>query len=324
MKKPMTLQKIPVDDLAGQEKYRLSFNRPIGPLVKSIREVGQISPLLCRKTRKGFELFSGHLRVEALRELGKKSALAVVWPGPAISDLQALRIAFFENAMTRGLNIIEQAMAVEKLKGLGVSPREIAAGYLQKAGLPASVAAIETLSSLNGLEQRWKIFFAQKQIGLRHATQLCRLAAADKKALEILPALGATASQFREVLDMTDAISKRDRIGIGEILRAPDLNSVFQKEKMPALEKLDLLIKHLKKARHPNYHKLNARHQKLLRELKIPGEIKMEPSDYFEGPEYKLELTLTSSMPVQDILEKLFAASRGPDWKKLFELDDED
>jgi ParB-like chromosome segregation protein Spo0J len=324
MKKPMTLQKIPVADLAGQEKYRLSFNRPIGPLLKSIREAGQSAPVLCRKTRKGFELFSGHLRVEALRELGKKSALAMVWPGAGISGLQALRIAFFENAMTRGLNIIEQAMAVEKLKGLGVGPREIAAGYFQKADLPASVAAIEALLSLNGLEQRWKIFLAQKQIGLRHATQLCRLAAADKKALEILPALGATAGQFREVLDMTDAVSKRDQTGIAEMLSGPELGAVLQKQKLPAPEKLDLLIKHLKKARHPNYHKLNARHQKLLRELNIPGEIKMEPSDYFEGPEYKLELTLTSSMPVQDILEKMFAASRSPDWKKLFELDDED
>jgi len=324
MKKNPALDKITLADLSGPEKYRLSFNRAIGPLLKSIREAGQTSPLLCRKTGKGFELFSGYLRRDALRELGKKSALALVWPGSALSEIAAFRVAFFENALTRGLNIIEQAMAAQKLRELGVSSREIAASYFQKAGLPASVAAVEALAALNDLEAGWKIFLAQKQTGLRYASRLCRLPAPDRKALKILLSLGATASQFREILEMTDAISKRDQTGIGEILGAPELAAVLHDNKSSAPEKLDLLVKSLKKTRHPNYHKLYSRHQKLLRAMKIPGEVKIEPSDYFEGPEYKMELTLGKSLPAPEIFEKILAASRGQDWEKLFEFDDED
>jgi len=102
------------------------------------------------------------------------------------------------------------------------------------------------------------------------------------------------------------------------------LDSVLQDKKLPAPEKLDLLTKSLKKMRHPNYHKLYSRHKNLLREMKMPGEVKLEPSDYFEGPEYKMEITLGKSAPAREIFEKILAASRGQDWKKLFEFDDED
>jgi len=324
MKNNPALEKIALAHLSGPETYRLSFNRAIGPLLKSIREVGQTSPMLCRKTGKGLELFSGYLRKEALKELGKKSALALVWPGSALSAVTAFRVAFFENALTRGLNTIEQAMAAQKLKRLGVNSKEAAVSYFQKAGLPASVAAIEALSELNDLEAGWKIFLAQKQVGLRYASQLCRCSASDRKALEFLLSLGATTSQFREILEMTDAMSKRDQTGIEEILSGPELVAVLRNKKLSAPEKLDLLVKSLKKMRHPNFHKLYSRHQELVREMKIPGEVKLEPSDYFEGPEYKMEITLGKSLPAREIFEKILAASRGKDWEKLFEFDDED
>lgn len=323
MRKPPALEAIGLARISGPEQYRLSFNRPIVPLLKSIREVGQTAPVLCRETKSGIELFSGYRRREAMKALGKRHILALVWRESALSQEQAFRIAFFENALTRGLNIIEQAMAAQKLRQLGVGAKKVAVSYFQKAGLPASVATVEALAALAGLESGWKIFLAEKQFGLRHASGLSRLTAPDRKALEFLLTLGATASQFREVLEMADEIGKKDQSGFEQIFKAPELCAVLNDIKYVPAQKLDLAIKALKKTRYPDWERLKSRHQALLRKLRIPAEVKIEPADFFEGPEYKLELAVRKSLPAREIFQKLLSGAQSPDWGKLFETDDD-
>jgi len=318
-----SIQKIPLKEIIGSDQFRLSFNRSIDSLKRSIAGIGQAAPVFCRKRSKGFELFSGFLRREAMLELRQKTALAMVWPENAMSQIAAFRISFFENAATRGLNLIEQSMAVNHLKRFGLSAEEIALDYFQKAGFPANAAVVESLSLLARLEDDWKKFLAEKQVNLRSAAALIRTSARDRKALSFLPQLGATSSQFREALEMADEISKANRTTIQKFLNQPSLRSILQSKKLPR-QKLDLLISALKKMRRPGYDRLLSRHQNLLRKMGIPAEAVFEPADYFEGPEFKLELLLKSSTNARDILQKLAKAAQSPDWEKLFEFDDED
>jgi ParB-like chromosome segregation protein Spo0J len=324
MKSSPALDQVALSLFSGQDKFRLSFSRPHDRLVESIRAVGQATPLICRKTRQGPELVSGYLRCEAMRVTGKKKALALVFPASALSETGAMRLAFFENALTRGLNLIEQAMAVDKLKKLGVGAQSIARDYFQKARLPASVAVIEALDRLNRLEPGWKIFLVEKQIGLRHASWFCRLKAPERKALEFIIDLKATASQFREILEMADSISKREQKSVSELFQTPGLADTLADEKSSSPVKLDRLLKSLKQLQYPGYHKLCSRNRKLMGEMKIPAEVRIEPHDFFEGPEYKMELLINHATPASEIFEKILAAANSSAWEKMFNLDDED
>jgi len=302
----------------------MSYARPLEPLVNSIRQIGQVSPVLCRKTRQGFKLFSGFLRLEAMRKLGKKSVLALTWKSQDLSEEQAFRMAFSENVSARGLNLVEQAMAVAALLKLGLSKKHIANSYFQPAELPASLGVVESLEALNLLEHDSKKFLVEKAISLRCASELARLSPADRSALKAILHLHPTASQFREILEMTDEIGRRDRINIAEVLQSRELKTILKDPKPPAPQKLERFVKALKKSRHPHYARLQARHNRLCRQLAIPAELKIIPADFFEEPKYQLNLALNSQTQAREIFQKLLSAALSPAWKKLFELDDED
>ena len=280
MKSQPRFETIPLARIFADEKFRLSFSRPLDPLINSMREISQTHPVLCRKTKKGLELFSGFRRYEALKKLGKKSALALVWDANDLSAKDAFKIAFFENALTRGLNIIEQAMAAKALKKFSLGAKQIAGEYFSKAGLPAGIAAIESLFLVNGLEDEWKQYLVEKDISLRYASELARLSPKDRKALSFSLSLRATASQFREILEMVGEVSKRRNKNFKEVLEAGELRAVLS-EKTNAGQKLDRLVKMLAKIRHPNYAKFLARHKQLCAKLGIPAEARLEPLGLF-------------------------------------------
>ncbi len=303
--------KVPLPDLAGEAQYRLSFFRPLEPLLKSIQAIGQTTPILCRQTKNGLELFSGFQRRDALRKLRKKTALALVFDAKEMSEARAFRIAFFENACTRGLNPAEQAKAAQRLKELGVGDLEIARSFFSEAGLGVGVNTIGLLRNLFELDREWKQYLTEKDLSLKHLAWFLRLPREDQATLKFLLKLRPTASQLRQVLEMIEEVQKRDQIQLERILKAI------------AAPKLEPVLAKLRELRYPQFVKLSSRHRKLLRELKIPAEAKLEPADFFEGPEYRLQISLDRGKDALKIFEQLLQAAAGPDWQKLFELDED-
>jgi len=316
------LQELPLARIAVNPKYQLSFHRPLGPLLASIQEIGQVTPVLCRGG-KSPELFSGFMRIAALKNLKRKSALAMVVSPQDCSGLDAFRIAFFENASGRGLNLIEQSMAVNALKGFGLDAKKIAQLFFLKTGLPGGFAAVESLAALAGLEEEWKKFLVEKQTGLRLASELARISAQDRGSIKFLPALRATASQFREALEMSLEISRRERTGFAEVMKMVGAAAILSR-RLPGSRKLELLLDALRQLRHPALSRLQTRHRKLCAELHIPAQARLDPADYFEGPEYLLQLKVDQSTAAQGIFSRLKSAASSEQWQKLFQLDDED
>ena len=318
------LEIVKLSELSGEEKYRLSYHRPIEPLIKSIQEIGPVLPLLCRRNEGGIELFSGFRRKDAMLLLGEKTGLALVFGGNQLTEGSGFRVSFFENALTRGLNLVERARAVQILKQSGFSAREIMIEYFQKANLNAGLAEIEKLDRILELDEEWKSYLVEREINTKFALALIGVSEQERKELKFLMNLGASASQFRELLAMLNEISKRDGTSLKKILEKTKLEAIRANEKLNSGHKLNLITDELKKMRYPNYSKLNKRHQRLCQSLKIPWQVKLEPIDYFEAPEYKLEMILKPDSPVKEIFEKILNAVSSPDWEKLFKLNDED
>jgi hypothetical protein len=310
MKYQPAFTKVPLPDLAGEAQYRLSFFRPLEPLLKSIQALGQTTPILCRQTQNGLELFSGFQRRDALRRLRKKTALALVFDAKEMDEVRAFRIAFFENALTRGLNPAEQAKAAQRLKELGVSDLEIARSFFSAAGLGVGVKTIGLLRNFFELDRQWKRYLTEKDLSLKHLAWFLRLPREDQATLKSLLKLRPTASQLRQALEMIEETWKRDRISLGRLMKiiaAPEFEQLLQK---------------LRQLRYPEFERLCDRHRKILARMNISGAVKIEPLDYFEQPGYRLELLLSAQTDAAKIFEQLLSAAAGPDWKKLFDLDD--
>ncbi len=81
-------------------------------LSDSVKEHGIISPLIVRKSIKGFELVAGERRLRAAKEAELTKVPVIV---KAYTDQQLMEIALIENLQRENLNPLEEAEAFDRL-----------------------------------------------------------------------------------------------------------------------------------------------------------------------------------------------------------------
>lgn len=84
----------------------------LNELAESIRQHGIFTPLLVRKSVKGYELIAGERRLRAAK-LAKKETVPVICVD--FTDEQMMEISLLENIQRENLSVIEEAAAYESL-----------------------------------------------------------------------------------------------------------------------------------------------------------------------------------------------------------------
>ncbi len=97
----------------NEDQPRKTFNEEkIAELAESILENGIISPIVVRKTDKGYEIVAGERRYRAARKANLKKVPCLV---RELTDRQNMLLAIIENMQREDLNAIEEAEAIDKL-----------------------------------------------------------------------------------------------------------------------------------------------------------------------------------------------------------------
>lgn len=108
--------------MAGKN-VRSEFNKDeLDELAASIRENGILQPLVCRKTKSGFEVVAGERRLRAAKMIGLKEVPIVV---REISDDDLIHIRLIENLQRAELPIEDQFQALSTLQSRGLGVQKI-------------------------------------------------------------------------------------------------------------------------------------------------------------------------------------------------------
>ena len=142
---PATL-KIPVDAIIPNrcQPRRTFTDDTLAALTESVREYGVLQPILVRQVTGGkYELIAGERRLRAAKAAGLAAIPAVV---REYNDAAMGEVALIENIQREDLNIIEEALAYERLsKEFGLTQEQLA----QKIGRSRShIANIMRLLNL--------------------------------------------------------------------------------------------------------------------------------------------------------------------------------
>ncbi|MCF8359997.1 MAG: ParB/RepB/Spo0J family partition protein [Prolixibacteraceae bacterium] len=100
--------------LKGDEGIR---NKELENLKRSISETGLISPVIVRAKNEGYEVIDGHRRVEAYRQLGRKTIECIV---KEYNDREAQAMSVAANLQREDLSNIEKALAFKKVLEQGI------------------------------------------------------------------------------------------------------------------------------------------------------------------------------------------------------------
>ncbi len=137
-------------------------------LAASIESQGIIQPIVVRQVENDkFEIIAGERRWRAARKAGLKQVPCVI---KNVEDRAAIAMALIENIQREDLNVIEEAVALERLQN------EFALTHQQVADvIGKSRAAVSNILRLNQLENDVKSLVSENLLDMGHARALLAL-----------------------------------------------------------------------------------------------------------------------------------------------------
>ena len=160
---------IPVDKITRNKDQprQVFFNESLESMASSIKENGQLAPIIVRKGKDGYELIAGERRWRAMQSIREDMIDAIVMD---VTDKESALIAIVENVQREQLNAIEEAEALNKLNTEYDMTHDDIAKYTGK-----SRSHITNILRLNELIQYVKLKLAAGSIEMGHARAVLAL-----------------------------------------------------------------------------------------------------------------------------------------------------
>ena len=160
---------IPVDKITRNKDQprQVFFNESLESMASSIKENGQLAPIIVRKGKDGYELIAGERRWRAMQSIKEDMIDAIVMDA---TDKESALIAIVENVQREQLNAIEEAEALHKLNIEYDMTHDDIAKYTGK-----SRSHITNILRLNALTKYVKSKLADGSIEMGHARAVLAL-----------------------------------------------------------------------------------------------------------------------------------------------------
>jgi hypothetical protein len=315
------LSRIDVEDTT----FLITFMPDLEPLQASIKLVGLLEPLILRqRADETYQVVCGFKRAGALRCLAIDEAAAFVYPHGhgELDDFQALLLTIGHN-LTRPLNLVEKALALEKLLDLGVPERQVIDFYLPLFSLQPHMNVLKQVSDLLALERGLNEYLVREGLSLSAAAHLLHLDKEGQEAiLPLLTALRPGENRVKEIISFLREISLRDGVPIPSLLSRGDIVEVLGDLETPRPQRLEQLRRIIKQMRFPLLTAMEERFAAYKQSISLPPQISFLPPPFFEGEVFKMELRFKDFTAFRELVARLrqIAERENKDTDLLLEL----
>lgn len=107
----MEVKSMDLNSLVIGENYRFAAEKDVSELMSSIKEMGQLQPVLVKKKGAKYELLAGHRRFYAIKKLGLKTIKAINMP----ADTSKRLVNLTENLQREETNCYESGRGIYEL-----------------------------------------------------------------------------------------------------------------------------------------------------------------------------------------------------------------
>ena len=323
MADPIPCKEIP---LAAVDLKDHAFVVPCGldyqRLITSMEEVGLLAPPWLRaRPQRRFQVVAGLKRLLAAAQLGWEGLTARILPA-STPDSHCLLVAFYDNAFTRGFNLLEQAVFAVRL--LTYWDRQtVAAKFLPYLGLPPSAAHLDRLTALATLEEPFRKLAAQGRLALTAGAFLTGWDLKDRAAvLPYLEELPLSQSKQEEFLEGLEILARREGATPRKILSRRELKQYLVDKGSTSQEKAAAARRLLKRWVSPGLTAAQDAFGAALNRLGLRHHprLVLKPPPAFEGPDFHLEIKFQDVPELENLLEELTRLVQQGEFAKLTHL----
>ena len=286
--------------------FCMSFNFDLKPLKVSIEKFGVINlPYLLKSPDNHFMVVAGYRRLMAVKELGWHDIVCHVLPD-SCSLFNVLLFNLNDNLIHRQLNNIEKGMILQRLTHF-ISTEDIVSNFMPILGIPSNKQQLELFLGLEELEEEIKISVAMEQLSIRVAGLLRYSDKNDRVEInDLFTSLKWSFNQQWETIQWIKEIASREGRSMKEIIDSKDIKEVLHTTTMNNPQKVKAIVKILKFRRFPSLSQAEKLFNKGISNLSLPLGVKIIPPPFFEGTDYKLEVTFRKGEDLKGKLADLY------------------
>ena len=294
--------------------FCMSYEPALGPLIRSIQEFGLINPpIVVRQGEGRVDVVSGYRRILALKDLQLGEIPCRDATDSGLSSLQLLLLNLHENYVTREFNDVEKAMILARFVHY-LSREKVIQSYMPLLSLPSRESTLDLYLNMERQTHTIKRALAKGEVSVKSFEALMDLEPGFRSGLiKSMLNLKLTFNQQLQFIEFTVDICRRDGIDVPELFNQTSFVGVMENERLNPPQKAKAILGHLKSIRLPRLTRSEESFRRAVSELGLPDGTQISHSPFFEGPDYRLEVSFKNGKQLKDritvlnTLEKLEA-----------------
>jgi len=320
----MISTQIPLEEIDWEdESFRISEELDSAAVLESVREVGQLNPVILLDLAPRKAIVCGFRRERALRQLGYSEIFARILPGANYDKINIFKLALWDNLSHRQLNGLEKARALFKLQDFcGISSEVLIKTYLPLLGLAPHESVLHAYIALNRVQPGLRRCLTEGRLTLSSIEVLAEKPGEVQASFaSLMSKIQLSASSQRKVLGLLEDLSAMSGGQLHKPLDNPEASAVVDDSRLSPFQKGDRLYEILYRRRNPRLSQAIERFSAQKKLLGLPGSIRLTPHPFFETSDVHVEFDASNKERFRELVTELQKASESPALEGLFQID---
>ncbi len=318
------IERIPLQQIdLSNDTFSVNYLPNLQKLRSSIEQIGLIQPVLLRKKRDHYQIVCGFRRISVMKALDKSEIESKVFEEKEVDEFQSFSFSLHENLTTRGFNVVEKAIALDKLIHLfRIDPAEVIKTFLPFFSLEPNEKILNTYLSLAQMEDEIKTYVLKEEVSRSNIRKLSILTPDNRRAvLSLISPLKLGENRLRETLTLLEEISRRNRCEGKDVVQRPEIQTILSHKELTPSQKTERIKKVLTDLRYPKLNQLEKAFEKKRKDLNLPSNISLHHPPFFEGKRLKIEFQFETTEEYRNLLSALSVLPEKEGFKQMFETD---
>jgi len=281
-----------------------------------VRIPSSCGPLWVQELAGGaFRLVRGFRRFETLLHAGETSFPALVFATDCSApDLYRARLS----GRREEISAVEAARALARLEAAAAPDESTLAALLPLMDQPGGPKALHALRSLKALEEPLARWCSQQKAPLAECASLAALTGESQRGLLVLlRAVNPGGNVLRRWLGLLTGIALRQGCPVEKVLDDSRIQEVLLDSQTARSAGRELITRRLTELRYPETAIMRQRFDGTVKKLGLPGGIKIEPPESFEGGAARASFEFSSPAELRYAAEELGRAAESPEAGEL-------
>jgi hypothetical protein len=316
----MVLKEIELDNIDfSDETFRISENLNFPPLLESLREIGQLNPVILTASRPSI-VICGFRRLHSLKQLCRSRAFARVIPEDRHEKL--FQLALWDNLSHRQLDPLEKARTLFKLKNeFQISGDALVNVYLPLLGLSPHENVLRSYIRLNEIHPGLRQCLSENRLTLSSLETLAPMhEQVQSRISALMDKIRLSASLQKKLFDILKDLAVIGGSQPGTDLENPDALSVIDDARLSPFQKGEKLYELVYRRRNPRLSRAEEQFRDKKKLLHLPGSIKVAADPFFENPGIHVEFEARNAQHFREMAAALQKAAQTEAIEEIFKI----